>query len=41
MTVMMGLSIGIGLALGLAALAGTFYLIWRFIRVIEKKETKN
>lgn len=39
-TFIMCLGMGIGIALGLFLLAGTFYLIWRFIRAIEKRETK-
>ncbi|GAX91657.1 hypothetical protein EFBL_3347 [Effusibacillus lacus] len=31
---------GLGIAIGLALLAGTFYLIWRFIRAIEKRNEK-
>lgn len=34
----MGICIGVGIAIGLFLLAGTFYLIWRFIRAIEKRE---
>jgi hypothetical protein len=37
MIVLMGLCIGIGLAVGFSLLAGTFYLIWRFIRAIETR----
>ncbi|MEW9668055.1 PGF-CTERM sorting domain-containing protein [Ammoniphilus sp. 3BR4] len=37
MMAVMGLSLGFGIALGLAALAGTFYLIWRFVRAIETR----
>lgn len=33
----MALSLGIGISIGLFLLAGTFYLIWRFIRAIETK----
>lgn len=36
---LMCLGMGIGLAIGLFLLAGTFYLIWRFIRAIEKRES--
>lgn len=38
MMAIMALCMGIGLAIGLAALAGTFYLIWRFVRAIEKRD---
>lgn len=34
----MALFLGIGIAVGLFLLSGTFYLIWRFIRSIEKKD---
>jgi len=37
MMLMMALCMGVGLALGLALLAGTFYLIWRLVRAIEKR----
>jgi len=37
MIAIMGLSMGVGVAIGLALLAGTFYLIWRFIRALEKR----
>ncbi|MCM3443367.1 MULTISPECIES: hypothetical protein [Metabacillus] len=40
MVAIMALSLGLGLALGLASLVGTFYLIWRFIRAIEKRDAK-
>ncbi|MPM11717.1 hypothetical protein SDC9_58067 [bioreactor metagenome] len=36
---LMCLGMGIGLAIGLFLLAGTFYLIWRFIRAIEKRDS--
>ncbi len=38
MMAIMGLSLGFGVAIGLAALAGVFYLIWRFVRAIEKRD---
>ncbi len=38
MLAIMGLSLGFGVAVGLTALAGVFYLIWRFVRAIEKRE---
>lgn len=37
MIAIMGLSLGVGIALGLAVLAGTFYLILRFVRAMEKR----
>lgn len=37
MIALMGLCIGIGLSIGFSILAGSFYLIWRFIRAIEKR----
>lgn len=37
MIALMGLCVGIGLAVGFSLLAGTFYLVWRFIRAIEKR----
>lgn len=37
MIAIMGLFIGVGIAIGLSLLAGTFYLIWRFIRILEKR----
>jgi hypothetical protein len=33
--------LGIGIAIGMVALAGTFYLIWRFIRAIEKRDVNR
>lgn len=33
----MGLCVSIGLAIGFSLLTGTFYLIWRCIRAIEKR----
>ncbi|MFC4766996.1 hypothetical protein ACFO8Q_06395 [Effusibacillus consociatus] len=36
----MAVFFGFGVALGLALLAGTFYFIWRFVRVIEKRSEK-
>ncbi|MGM0878426.1 MAG: hypothetical protein ACQEWV_27935 [Bacillota bacterium] len=39
MIAMMALFMGSGFAIGLVALVGTFYLIWRFIRAFERKET--
>lgn len=41
MIAIMGLSLGFGVAVGLAALAGVFYLIWRFVRTIEKSDKLN
>lgn len=38
MLAIMGFSLGFGAAVGLATLAGVFYLIWRFVRVIEKRD---
>ena len=38
---LMCLGMGIGFAIGLFLLVGMFYLIWRFIRAIEKSETRN
>ncbi|MNO00891.1 hypothetical protein D3C81_2208790 [compost metagenome] len=40
MIALMGLCIGIGLAIGFSLLAGSFYLIWRFIRVFERNMGK-
>ncbi|MGM0878181.1 MAG: hypothetical protein ACQEWV_26595 [Bacillota bacterium] len=34
------MALSFGLALGLATLVGTFYLIWRFIQAIEKRDAK-
>jgi hypothetical protein len=38
-SMMFGMSafFGVGLALGLAFLAGTFYLLWRLVRALEKR----
>ena len=35
----MAICMGIGLAIGLFLIAGTFYLIWRFVRAIERRES--
>ncbi len=37
MIALMGLCVGIGLAIGCSLLVGTVDLIWRIIRAIEKK----
>jgi hypothetical protein len=29
--------LGVGLAFGLVLLSGTFYFIWRFVRIFEKR----